>query len=205
MVSIRILYLCQVELGLLTCILGFGSSIGNIDFGNLDWLSQQNGGQFDPQLFGDYREPQNNILANPTFDDTFFNDAFDIDFTTPYNMASNSPQPPKKNICDEIDAQKEHDDLPVTVVNGKLLTCNNIWYVTAPPLHTIDSDTNISSREKLQTCPKVHNGEIDLDGLCSDLQKKAKCGGTGAVVDEHDFKAIMTRYLGDVGDCPDAV
>ncbi|KAK7753892.1 DNA-binding transcription factor yap1 [Diatrype stigma] len=166
---------------------GFGSTFGNIDFGNLDWLSHQNGGQFDPQLFGDYREPQNNVLTNATLDDSFFNDAFDIDFTTPYNVApsSSSPKPAKKNICDEIDAQKEQDDTPVTAVNSKLLTCNNIW-------------------EKLQTCPKVHNGEIDLDGLCSDLQKKAKCGGTGAVVDEHDFKAIMTRYLGTDANCPDS-
>ena len=121
-------------------------------------------------------------------------------------MAANSPQPPKKNICDEIDAQKEQDDSPFTVVNGKLLTCNNIWYVLASSPITIWPDTNAPYREKLQTCPKVHNGEIDLDGLCSDLQKKAKCGGTGAVVDEHDFKAIMTRYLGpDAAACPDAM
>ncbi|RYO75269.1 hypothetical protein DL766_003277 [Monosporascus sp. MC13-8B] len=153
---------------------GFATNFGNIDFGNFDWLPSQNGGQFDPQLFGGYREPQNNILANTTFD-SFFNDAFDVDFTTPYNVAP-SPKPTKKNICDEIDAQKEQEDI-ITSVNGNLLTCNNIW-------------------EKLQTCPKVHTGEIDLDGLCSDLQKKAKCGGTGAVVDEQDFKAIMTRYLG---------
>ncbi|RYP81834.1 hypothetical protein DL770_005789 [Monosporascus sp. CRB-9-2] len=154
---------------------GFGTNVGNIDFGNFDWLPSQNGGQFDPQLFGGYREPQNSILANATFDDSFFNDAFDVDFTTPYNVAP-SPKPTKKNICDEIDAQKEQDDI-VTSIDGNLLTCNSIW-------------------EKLQTCPKVHAGEIDLDGLCSDLQKKAKCGGTGAVVDEQDFKAIMTRYLG---------
>ncbi|RYO75096.1 hypothetical protein DL764_010592 [Monosporascus ibericus] len=154
---------------------GFGGNVGNIDFGNFDWLPSQNGSQFDPQLFGGYREPQNNILANATFDDSFFNDAFDVDFTTPYNVAP-SPKPTRKNICDEIDARKEKDDF-ITSVDGKLLTCNSIW-------------------EKLQTCPKVHTGEIDLDGLCSDLQRKAKCGGTGAVVDEQDFKAIMTRYLG---------
>lgn len=58
------------------------------------------------------------------------------------------------------------------------------------------------NREKLQSCPRVQNGDLDLDGLCSDLQKKAKCGGTGAVVDEQDFKAVMTKYLGsDAGNC----
>ncbi|KAI0026244.1 transcription factor PAP1-domain-containing protein [Xylariomycetidae sp. FL0641] len=163
-------------------------ALGNIDFTNFDWLSQQNGGQFDPQLFSEYREPQDNILANTSFDDSFFNDAFDIDFTTPYNVpaATNPAAPPKKDICAEIDAKKEaDDDTIVTAPNGKLLTCNNIW-------------------EKLQGCPRVQAGDLDLDGLCSDLQKKAKCGGSGAVVDELDFKTVMKKYLGDDVKCPDS-
>ncbi|KAI0483663.1 PAP1-domain-containing protein [Xylaria cf. heliscus] len=160
------------------------SGLGNLDFTNFDWLSQQNGGQFDPQLFGDYREPQSNILANTTFDDNFFNDAFDVDFLAPFNApAVSSPKPPKKDICAEIDARKESEDTIVTSANGKLLTCNNIW-------------------EQLQGCPKVQSGDLDLDGLCSDLQKKAKCGGSGAVVDENDFKAVMTKYLGS--SCPNS-
>ncbi|KAI4598205.1 DNA-binding transcription factor yap1 [Pestalotiopsis sp. 9143b] len=154
---------------------------GNFDVNNFDWLAQQNGGQFDPQLFGGYREPQDNILANPAFDDTFFNEAFDADFSTPFNVAPSPKAAPKKNICTEIDERKEEEDTIVTSVNGKLLTCNNIW-------------------ERLQNCPKVQTGDIDLDGLCSDLQKKAKCGGTGAVVDEKDFRAVMTKHLGP---CPD--
>ena len=163
----------------------FGN-LENADF-NLGWLSQQNGGQFDPQLFNDYREPQENVLANPAFDDSFFNDAFDMDFSTPYNIAPSSPNlPKKKNLIAEIDARKETEDTITMNNNGKLLTCSNIW-------------------EKLQTCPKVQNGDLDLDGLCSDLQKKAKCGGSGAVVDEHDFKTIMTKYLGpeDAKGCRD--
>ncbi|KAI1498764.1 transcription factor PAP1-domain-containing protein [Biscogniauxia marginata] len=164
---------------------GFGN-LGNIDFSNIDWLSQQNGGQFDPQLFGGYREPQDNILANATFDDSFFNDAFDVDFTTPYNVAAPSPSVPKKDIIAEIDARKESDDTIVPAANGRLLTCSNIW-------------------EKLQGCPRVQSGDLDLDGLCSDLQKKAKCGGTGAVVEEQDFKAVMTKYLGaDAKNCPNS-
>ena len=98
-----------------------------MDFSSIDWISQQNGGQFDPQLFGDYREPQDNILASATFDDSFFNDAFDVDFTTPYNVAP-SPNAPKKNLIAEIDARKESEDT-IIASNGKLLTCNNIWYV----------------------------------------------------------------------------
>ncbi|KAK7991776.1 transcription factor PAP1-domain-containing protein [Apiospora saccharicola] len=163
---------------------GHMAGFGSFDFTNFDWLANQNGGQFDPQLFGDYREPQDNILANTTFDDSFFNDAFDADFITPYNVAPASPKAPKKNICAEIDARKEDEDTIVTAENGKLMTCTNIW-------------------EQLQNCPKVQAGDIDLDGLCSDLQKKAKCGGTGAVVDETDFKAVMKKHLGVSGSqCP---
>ncbi|KAI1493937.1 transcription factor PAP1-domain-containing protein [Biscogniauxia mediterranea] len=161
----------------------FGN-LGHIDFSGFDWLAQHNGGTFNPELFGGYREPQENVLASTTFDDSFFNDAFDVDFTTPYNMAAPSPSAPKKDIIAEIDARKESEDTIMPTTNGKLLTCNTIW-------------------EKLQGCPRVQSGDLDLDGLCSDLQKKARCGGTGAVVDEQDFKAVMTKYLGeDATNCP---
>ncbi|GAP86794.1 putative transcription factor PAP1 [Rosellinia necatrix] len=167
-----------------TSAFGNLSNFGNLDFTNIDWLAQQNGGQFDPQLFGNYREPQSNVLANTTFDDSFFNDAFEVDFMAPFNAPTvSSPKPVKKDICAEIDARKETEDTIQTSSNGKLLTCNNIW-------------------EQLQGCPKVQSGDLDLDGLCSDLQKKAKCGGTGAVVDEKDFQAVMTKYLG--GSCPNS-
>ncbi|XEV03773.1 hypothetical protein FSHL1_009060 [Fusarium sambucinum] len=159
------------------------NQFGNVDLNstNFDWLSQQNGGQFDPQLFGDYREPQANVLSNPSFDD-FFNDAIDSDFFTPYNMAPNSPNAQANNqhkkasnLIDQIDAQKEScDDEPLKKQN---MNCNQLW-------------------EKLQACPKAQNGEFDLDGLCSELTKKAKCSGTGPVVAETDFDTILQKYMG---------
>ncbi|KAK3381343.1 transcription factor PAP1-domain-containing protein [Podospora didyma] len=151
---------------------------GNIDMNGFNWLPQNNF-QFDPQLFGDYREPQDNVLATG-FDDSFFNDAFEMDFTTPYNLPVTTPAAPKnaapkKDLMAQIDDAKNSDE-------GQVLTCNKIW-------------------EKLQDCPRVQSGDFDLDGLCSDLQKKAKCSGTGAVVDEQDFKNVMRKYLGkDVSD-----
>jgi AP-1-like factor len=156
------------------------SQFGNIDLSNsnFDWLSQQNGGQFDPQLFGDYREPQENVLLNAPFDD-FFNDAIESDFFTPYNMpptgdmAKTNAHP--KNLIDQIDAEKEScDDEPLKKQN---MNCNQLW-------------------EKLQSCPKAQNGEFDLDGLCSELTKKAKCSGTGPVVAETDFDTILQKYMG---------
>jgi AP-1-like factor len=176
--------------------LGHFSNVNMTDF---NWLPQNNF-EFDPQLFGDYREPQNNILASGTFDDTFFNDAFDTDFITPYNVpvTTNAGNPKKPGLIEQIDAAKNTDVLDS---NGNLLTCNKIWSVPVPNLGDVGpSDmvlpSNSANREKLQNCPKVQNGDFDLDGLCSELQKKAKCSGSGAVVDERDFKTVMRKYLG---------
>ena len=166
----------------------------NISNNNFDWLAQQNGGQFDPQLFGGYREPQDNILTNPSFDE-FFNDALDNDFFTPYNVGPTSPQVAKKgsNLIDQIDAQKEstEDFTPKTNMN-----CNQIWYVIPIVSSILLLNSNANDREKLQSCPKAQNGEFDLDGLCSELTKKAKCSGSGPVVQETDFDTILKKYMG---------
>nr|XP_036587054.1 bZIP transcription factor (ap-1) [Colletotrichum truncatum]KAF6797784.1 bZIP transcription factor (ap-1) [Colletotrichum truncatum] len=156
---------------------GQQSLFAGIDTNSIDWLAQQNGGQFDPQLFGDYREPQENILGSNNLDDSFFNDALDADFFTPYNMAP-SPAVPKKNLIDQIDAAKNADDDVIKdAVKAENYNCNKIW-------------------EKLQNCPNVKSGEFDLDGLCSELQKKAKCSGQGPVVSETDFQTVVNKWMG---------
>jgi len=171
----------------------------NLNMPDFNWLPQDF--QFDPQLFGDYREPQENVLTNG-LDDSFFNDAFDVDFTTPYNLPLAAP---KKGLMAQIDAAKESDD---TTAPGQLLTCNKIWYVPVGSIHD-RSVANNGRRETLQNCPKVQNGDFDLDGLCSDLQKKAKCSGSGAVVDEQDFQVVMKKYLGgndeDIKQCSEII
>jgi AP-1-like factor len=111
-----------------------GSTSGNVatptfDINGIDWFAQQNGNQFDPQLFGDYREPQDNILSGEGFSDNFFNDAFAMpDFNSPFNVAP-SPLPPKKDLVQQID-EKQNDDEEVVPAEdqSKLLTCNTIWY-----------------------------------------------------------------------------
>ncbi|KAF9876263.1 transcription factor PAP1 [Colletotrichum karsti] len=156
---------------------GQQSLFAGIDTNSIDWFAQQNGGQFDPQLFGNYREPQENILGG-NFDESFFNEALDADFITPYNMAAPSPAQPKKNLIDQIDAAKNADDDVVKeAVKPENYNCNKIW-------------------EKLQDCPSVQSGEFDLDGLCSELQKKAKCSGQGPVVSETDFQSVVNKWMG---------
>lgn len=149
--------------------------------------------QFDPQLFGGYREPQQNVLSNG-FDDTFFTEAISMDFTTPY-FAPSPAAPPKKDLMSQIDEEKNEDHTELSG-DGQVLTCNKIWYDLTDSQRICEHGTNDCHREKLQNCPKVQSGEFDLDGLCSDLQKKAKCSGSGAVVDEHTFEDVMKKYLG---------
>jgi AP-1-like factor len=172
------------------------SQFANVDFNNasnFDWLAQQNGGNFDPQLFGDYREPQESILSNPSFDE-LFNDSLDADFFTPYNVAP-SPALHKKNLIDEIDAQK--DDFDDKMAKKADMSCNQLWYDLKPSFGSPpDGNTDKMDREKLQACPKAQNGEFDLDGLCSELTKKAKCSGNGPVVGEHDFDTLLKKYMG---------
>lgn len=147
------------------------------DINGIDWFAQQNGNQFDPQLFGDYREPQENILAGDAFTDNFFSEAYALpDFNSPFNMAP-SPVPPRKDLVKQIDEkQNEEDDVVPGEDRSQMLNCNTIW-------------------DRLQSCPKVKDGEFDLDLLCKDLQKKAKCSETGAVVNESDFNKIMKSYV----------
>ncbi|KAG6014145.1 hypothetical protein E4U54_005773 [Claviceps lovelessii] len=158
------------------------SHLANADMSSpsFDWLVQQNGGgSFDPQLFGDYREPQENVLSNPSFDDFVFNDSLDADFFTPFNTAPTNAMP-RKNLIAEIDAQQN------AIVNdeGPRMSCQQLW-------------------EKIQECPKAQKGDFDLDGLCSELTKKAKCSGSGPVVAASDFDSILKKYMGKFarGDC----
>lgn len=173
---------------------------------NMSFLNSSTDFQFDPQLFGGYREPQQNILNNG-LDDGFFNDAFDIDFTTPYFAPS--PAAPKKDLMTRIDEAKNEDQTELVATDdGQFLTCNKIWYVLTKVQLGPTSTANQYYREKLQNCPKVQNGDFDLDGLCSDLQKKAKCSGSGAVVDEKTFQVVMKKYLSPHSDgdaCPNSL
>ena len=100
------------------------------DINGIDWMAQQNGGQFDPVLFGDYRDSNDALFNND-----FFNEAFLAqDFTTPFNMPeSTSPIPPKKDLMQQVEEQQNGGD--DEVVPGEqpkqFLTCDKLWLVTS--------------------------------------------------------------------------
>jgi AP-1-like factor len=96
-----------------------------------NWLAQQNGGGFDPVLFGEYREPQNAVVSQDF--GTFFNDAFPLpDLGSPlHNFNDVAPSPlPKPDPLNQTDAAPQGEEEVVPGEDrGKLMTCNKIWSV----------------------------------------------------------------------------
>ncbi len=101
------------------------------DPNGFNWLAQQNGGGFDPVLFGEYREPQNAVVSQDF--GTFFNDAFPLpDLGSPlHNFNEVAPSPaPKPDLISKVEAtQQGKEEVVPGEDRGKLMTCNKIWYV----------------------------------------------------------------------------
>jgi AP-1-like transcription factor len=93
----------------------------------IDWMSQQNGGAFEPDLFGSYREPQEAVTTAQF--DSYFNEAFPLpDLGTPFSSGDLHTQ--KKNLLDIIDNDEDDDEVVPGDNMNKLLSCNKIWLVT---------------------------------------------------------------------------
>lgn len=99
----------------------------------IDWLAHQNGGQFDPVLFGDWREPQDAVLSQDF--GSFFNEAFPLpDLGSPSHnlseVATDATQP-KKSLLSQIDSRLEEDEVVPGEDQSQMLSCTKIWYVPA--------------------------------------------------------------------------
>jgi AP-1-like factor len=171
-----------------------GSAITpSYDPNGFNWLAQQNGGGFDPVLFGEYREPQNAVVSQDF--GTFFNDAFPLpDLGSPlHNFNDVAPHPlPKAESLNQADgAQQREEEVVPGEDRGKLMTCNKIWCVIA--IRLMLNDTYPHTRDRLQSMEKFRNGEIDVDNLCAELRSKARCSEGGAVVDEKEVDRILGK------------
>lgn len=131
-------------------------------------MAQQNGGQFDPILFGDYRDTQNDLFTNEFFNDAFLNQ----DFTTPFNMPEEPGVSPKKDLMQQVEDQQNAGNNEVAREESQMLDCSKLW-------------------DRVQESEKAQSGELDMDNLCSQLKSKAKCSGSGAVVEKKDADAIL--------------
>jgi AP-1-like factor len=165
---------------------GFTATPGS-DLNGINWLAQQNNNTFDPVLFGDYRETQDNVLSQDF--GSFFNDAYPLpDLGSPLHNYTDltTDQPPKHDLLSKVDEAKNEDVGPD---QERPMTCNKIWSVKPTPRRiTVDSHW---FRDRLQSMEKFRNGEIDIDNLCSELRAKAKCSEGGAVVDRKDVEKIL--------------
>ncbi|KIX96512.1 uncharacterized protein Z520_07778 [Fonsecaea multimorphosa CBS 102226] len=149
--------------------LGYVNDPG-FDVNGINWLAQQNNNSFDPILFGDYRESQDNILSQDF--GAFFNDAYPLpDLGSPLHNYSDVAPEPKTDLLKQVEEAKNGNE-EVVPDNEKPMTCNKIW-------------------DRLQSMEKFRNGEIDIDNLCSELRAKAKCSEGGAVVDKKDVEKIL--------------
>ena len=160
-----------------------------------DWLAQQNGGQFDPVLFGDWREPQDAVLSQDF--GSFFNEAFPLpDLGSPlHNIteASQGQQPPKKDLIAQVDSKLEEEVVPGED-KSQMLSCTKIWYGSSYLKKSLSLSNDMKCcRDRLQSMEKFRNGEIDVDNLCSELRTKARCSEGGVVVNQRDVDDIMGR------------
>jgi AP-1-like factor len=162
----------------------------------IDYFATQNGGQFDPTLFGEYRDTQNAIVGDGDFTGGFFNDAFlNAGYGSPFHFGD-TPAVQKPNPLEQIERMQDGEDevVPGDDINS-MLNCHKIWLVF--PADHVCSCTLMSSRDKLSSRPDFKDGSIDIDNLCSELRAKARCSESGVVVDHKDVEAALKRLPKD--------
>jgi AP-1-like factor len=164
------------------------------DVNGIDFFANQNGGQFDPALCGDYRDSQAAIVGDGDFTGGFFNDAFPLaDFGSPFHFGD-TPAVQKSNPLEEIERLQDGED---EVVPGEdvtqMLNCHKIWFVTSINIALCEVVRLTLSRDKLSNRSDFKDGTIDIDNLCSELRAKARCSESGVVVDTKDVEAALKR------------
>lgn len=105
--------------------LGYTGDTG-FDTNGINWLAQQNNNGFDPVLFGDYRETQDNVLSQDF--GSFFNDAYPLpDLGSPlHNYNDVTAEPTAKNdLMRQVNMAKDAEE--VVPNTDKPMTCNKIW------------------------------------------------------------------------------
>ncbi|KAI9885594.1 MAG: hypothetical protein M1823_002603 [Watsoniomyces obsoletus] len=178
----------------------------------IDWMAQQNGGRFDPVLFGDYREPQEAITSG---DYGFFGDTFPMynfntligggDDYTPNSTGTGTG----KNMTGLLPTTTTTEKQPAMVISDPSPTD------IVPPPPTTSTSTSFPPGSRLTPaeeakfavdCTKLwnriaqnerfQNGDVDIDSLCTDLQKKARCSETGVAIDPKMIDALLAKFPG---------
>lgn len=158
-----------------------------VDVNGIDWLAQQNGGQFDPVLFGDYREPQDALAAGEY---GFFGDVFPLfDFGSALNDMSTPGSAPKSNLMQEVES-KQNAEVEASAP-GKddafEAKCKKLLSVapssSAKVEHSLANPVGQCS-DSIQKSDAYKNADLDIDSLCADMKKKAVCSEMMKVLDQ---------------------
>ncbi|KAJ4354778.1 DNA-binding transcription factor yap1 [Ascochyta clinopodiicola] len=150
------------------------------DLSGLDFFANQNGGAFEPSLFGEYRDTNTAIMGTDgDFNSGFFNDAFlNTTYGSPFHFGD-TPAVQKPNPLEHIERIQDGEE---EVVPGEdidqMLNCHKIW-------------------DKLASRNDFKDGSIDIDHLCSELRAKARCSESGVVVDHKDVEEALKRLPKD--------
>jgi AP-1-like factor len=150
------------------------------DPNGIDFFANQNGGAFEPNLFGEYRDTNNAIMGTDgDFNSGFFNDAFlNTGYGSPFHFGD-TPAVQKPNPLEQIERIQDGEE---EVVPGEdidqMLNCHKIW-------------------DKLSSRNDFKDGTIDIDNLCSELRAKARCSESGVVVDHKDVEEALKRLPKD--------
>ncbi|KAH0259974.1 PAP1-domain-containing protein, partial [Aureobasidium melanogenum] len=167
-----------------------------------DWLATQNGGQFDPVLFGDYRESQDAIVGDGDFNSGFFEAAFPHDLNTSFPVTDfSSPKTAQQNsasanLLAEVEKCREGGD-------------DDIYLPKQEPAQQIQpsqSEMSLKSAEQMLNCNTIWSqlqsnqdfkeGKFDLDNLCAELRAKAKCSESGVTVPSEYVDAAFKKLSG---------
>ncbi|OSS50979.1 hypothetical protein B5807_04291 [Epicoccum nigrum] len=146
----------------------------------IDFFANQNGGAFEPSLFGEYRDTNTAIMGTDgDFNSGFFNDAFlNTGYGSPFHFGD-TPAVQKPNPLEQIERMQDGEE---EVVPGEdidqMLNCHKIW-------------------DKLSSRNDFKDGTIDIDNLCSELRAKARCSESGVVVDHKDVEEALKRLPRD--------
>lgn len=104
--------------------------VSGFDPTGFNFLNQQHGGTFDPVLFGDYRETQDNLLSQDF--GSFFNEAYPLpDLGSPSHSygdlnSQQKDQNKKTDLIAKADAAQD-GSLTKAPEPAKSMTCNKIW------------------------------------------------------------------------------
>lgn len=163
----------------------------------------------DNMLFGGYRESQDAIFGGGDFSGGLYDDWLavpgdDAAFDIAQNSLSKAPSQNAGSLMDFVEQQREGGDdheisfdpssFSAQKEKREILTCHKIWSVSILSLDSLRELT--LSRQRLQNCPKFEKGEIDIDNLCGELQKKATCTESGASIDRQEWENALWRIAG---------